>query len=508
MRDVRSAAWRGMWLVGLILVLVVAAGGLGEGAPPMAPKRGGVLRVADAIPNTPFLPWEMSTVSMPSVMPALEPLVWVDRLGRVHPGLAERWEISQDLSAITLFLRQGVRFHDGTAFNAEAVQWNLERQIQAKRLPWVRAVRAVDQHRVRLELAEWDNRILSALSGPEGLVVSPASVERGGVEGARWNPVGTGPFRLVRFERGVGMRYRRFEGYWQRGKPYLDEIEYVFIQDLQTMRAGFLAGRLDVINVGPIPDIGYSLVQMGYPSITGRVAPNLLIPDSANATSPFADRRVRVATWLALDREAIARALGYGRYRAEYQLAAFPSREYDPSVQGPKHNPDQARRLLEEAGYPQGFRTELIYPTGRMPDVMSAIQHQLGQVGILVELRPLSPGGYVERIQRGWNGLLAYALVYQADLIDTLGTHFFGPFAFASWKRPAGLEQAYHEARKTRTPEVVKMRRINRLLLREADLIPVVHSGAMYVLQRYVRDTFHLQWKGLLWRPADAWLDR
>ena len=503
----RGSVRRAIWAVHLIFLVVWVTGGPGETAP-AGPKRGGILRVSDAIPNTPLLPWEMSTVSMPSAMPALEPLVWVDRLGRVHPGLAERWEISPDLSTITLFLRQGVRFHDGTEFNAEAVRWNLERQIQAKRLPWVRAVRAVDRYRVRLELAEWDNRILSALSGPEGLVVSPASVERQGVDAARWNPVGTGPFRLVRLERGVGVRYRRFEGYWQRGKPYLDEIEYAFIEDLQTVRAAFLAGRLDVINVGPIPDIGSSLVQMGYPSITGRVAPNLLIPDSANAASPFADGRVRMATWLALDREGIARALGYGRYRAEYQVAAFPSREYDPGIQGPTHDPEQARRLLAEAGYPHGFRSELVYPTGRMPDVMTAIQHQLGQVGIRVELRPLSPGGYVERIQRGWNGLLAYALVYQADLVDTLGTHFFGPFAFASWKRPVGLEQAYREARKTRSPEVVKMRRLNRLLTREADLIPVVHSGAMYVLQRYVRDTYHLQWKGLLWRPADAWLDR
>ncbi|MCS7173220.1 MAG: ABC transporter substrate-binding protein [Armatimonadetes bacterium] len=503
----RSRAWRALGAIGLVLVMVWAGRGLGETAP-VGPKRGGILRVSDAIPNTPFLPWEMSAASMPSAMPVLEPLVWVDRQRRIHPGLAERWEISPDLSAITLLLRQGVRFHDGTEFDAEAVRWNLERQIQAKRLPWVRGVRVVDRYRVRLELAEWDNRLLSALSGPEGLVVSPASVERSGMEGARWNPVGTGPFRLVRFERDVGIRYRRFEGYWQRGKPYLQEIEYAFIPDLQTMRAGFLAGRLDVINVGAIPDIGYSLVQMGYPSITGRVAPNLLIPDSANPTSPFADARVRMATWLALDREGIARALGYGRYRAEYQLAAFPSPEYDPAIQGPKHDPEQARRLLAEAGYPQGFRTELTLPTGRMPDVMSAIQHQLGQVGIRVELRPLSPGGWVERIQRGWSGLLFYNLVYQADLVDTLGTHFFGPLAFASWKRPAGLEQAYHEARKTRTPEVVKMRRLNRLLIREADLIPVVHSGAMYVLQRYVRDTFHLQWKGLLWRPADAWLDR
>jgi peptide/nickel transport system substrate-binding protein len=493
----------------MALVLIVCFGITATAAArPDVPRRGGILRISDAVATSNLLPWEMLFVTMASVMPALETLVMVDRRGRVHGRLAERWEVARDLSAVTLYLRRGVRFHDGTELNAEVVKWNLDKHMEAGQLPMVKAVRVVDRYAVRLDLREWDNTVFSLLSGPQGLIISPRSFERNGEDWARWNPVGTGPFRVVRYDRETGAVYRRFEGYWDRGKPYLDGIEYPFIRDQETQRAGILAGRLDIANIGA--RYGYELSQRGYPVFAEWNGMNTLIPDSGNPGSPFADRRVREAVWVALNREAIAQALGYGYQQAAYQ-AAWPGTDaYVERMEGPRHDPERGRRLLAEAGYPNGFSTKLFahIAVSAPPELLAIIQQQLAQVGIRAEIERVPPLRFNEAIRRGWTGLMHYPLTLRGNYNEWVGSYWM-LLPFSSWRRPALLRQAFEESRRTRVPEPVKLKRLNRILVQDFDLIPIVHSKSVYVHQPYVRDTGHLKWHNfVLWNPESAWLAR
>jgi peptide/nickel transport system substrate-binding protein len=156
-------------------------------------------------------------------IPVYETPVFVDAWNRVYPRLAERWEVAPDRKALILRLRRGVLFHDGTEMTAEAVKFNLDHQIEVRRLPsYIQSVDVLDRYTVRLNLSRWDNGIYLALSGSGALIASPTTIRRLGVERAQWQPVGTGPFRITRYDPNAYADFVRFDRYWDRPKPYLD----------------------------------------------------------------------------------------------------------------------------------------------------------------------------------------------------------------------------------------------------------------------------------------------
>ncbi len=147
---------------------------------------------------------------------ALESLISADKNGQAAPWLATGWEWSPSGKSVTLALRKGVKFHDGTDFNAEAVKWNLERQKAARRLRLVRSVEVVDEYTVRLNLFRFNNTFLTSLALPDGMMVSPTAIKKNGAEWAFTHMVATGPFKLSGFQRGVSMKFTRFDDYWDK----------------------------------------------------------------------------------------------------------------------------------------------------------------------------------------------------------------------------------------------------------------------------------------------------
>ncbi len=151
---------------------------------------------------------------------------------------------------ITFTLRKGVKFHDGTDFNAEAVKFNLEAKKAAKMSgteDWS-SIDILDDYTVRINLLQYVNTALARFTAIYGAMVSPTAFKKNGIDWARWNPVGTGPFQFVGFERDVSAKYKRFEGYWQKGKPYLDGVEYLYIKDPMTQSATMEAKEAHVLN--------------------------------------------------------------------------------------------------------------------------------------------------------------------------------------------------------------------------------------------------------------------
>ncbi|MDR7602866.1 MAG: ABC transporter substrate-binding protein, partial [Armatimonadota bacterium] len=415
------------------------------------PQRGGVLRVAYGPPGGPFgVPWIMPVFGIIPAMPVYETLVWVDAHGRVSPRLAERWEVAPDRKALIFRLRRGVRFHDGTETTAEAVKYSLEESIRVRRLPaYIKSVDVLDRYTVRVNLEKWDNGVYISLGGSAALIASPATIQRLGQERAQWQPVGTGPFRLVRYDPSSYADYVRFAQYWDRGKPYLDRLEMRFIRDVQTLKAALLAGQVDLAGFVD-PQVIAELRATGrFRAITGPPGSGILmlVPDSVNPDSPFADRRVREALGYAVDRAAIAQALGYGNWEPWDQIAHPNSPAALQDYRGPTYNPARAKELLAQAGYPGGFDTRLVPDPGLSREVSVAVQRYLREVGIRAEIETPERARYAEYQRKGWRGLLLQYFGYFPNFNNYVRFYFTNsPEGFVSLRRPEGLDRLVEDS--------------------------------------------------------------
>lgn len=499
-------------------LLILALGLAGFAGPGVQKHRGGVIRVAELAPGGPIgTPWTMPVFGVLAAMPVYETLVWVDAWNRAHPRLAERWEVTPDRKGLILRLRRGVRFHDGTPMDAAAVKFSLDESLKARRLPtYIESVEALDAHTVRLNLSRWDNGIFLALSGSGAFIVSPSNVRRLGPERAQWQPVGTGPFRITRYDPSAHADYVRFAQYWDPPKPYLDRIEIRFFPTEQplVLQAALLAGQLDIARIrerhilDQLRQTGRFEIVAGLPSRSVL----MLIPDSANADSPFADPRVREAVSYALNREALARALEGGAPEPWNQIAVPGSPAVLNDYRGPTYNPSRAKELLAQAGYPNGFSTRLVPAWYLDRDVGVALQQALAQVGIRAELELPQIGRYVEYQRKGWRGLLVHRFGYFPNFNSYVGFYLGDTAAevWASVKRPEALQKLLEESAGTLTPQRHKLQLLHRLLLQDHTVIPVyTHPGTQVVIRKGIHDTGHLQgatWPW--WRPADAWMER
>ncbi len=504
-------------ILALVACLVFPYGAFAQGASGKASgsgphQYGGVLHIVDTPPGSPFgVPWEIIGVSICSAIPALEPLVRMDRKGNIYPCLAESWTVARDKKSITLKIRKGVKFHDGTELNAEAVRFNLQAEMDAKiggAISWA-SVEAPDSNTIRINLKEYDNRVFVSLASTMGTIISPAALQKNGIEWARWHPVGTGPFEFVSYERDVAVKYKKFKDYWDKGKPYLDGVELPYMRDPQTIKAALLAGEIDMFgeNGG---EMIKEMISAGFKDFSADNGIVMLMPDSANADSPLADKRVREAVSTAIDREAIARARGFGYWGPGTQMAYAEQSAYLKDYHGGKYDPAKARQLLAAAGYPSGFKTKLIVmPTVVDRDAAVAIQGFLTAVGIQAEVETPEMSRFRQYQTKGWRGFLVQPWGFFASYNHMMGFYFYGAEGFVSVKRPQEFEKFFIESRSTTMPDVKKMQGLNRLLSDDLTLIPVYTHTRDYVAKPNVHDTGHMQGVSWTWwTPATAWLSK
>jgi ABC-type transport system substrate-binding protein len=294
-------------------------------------------------------------------LPACEFLTVKDNAdAKVTPHLATAWQASTDNTSITFTLRKGVKFHDGTDFNATAVKFNLDRALTGKiaSLNNVSSVEMVDDYTIKINLKKFD--IKDILSGYVQIgMASPTALQKLGND-ALFHAVGTGPYQFVSYKQAVSLTYERFNNYW-KGKPYLDNLAFDFIADETTQLMAFRAGVGDaVIRISERPTS--ILKPLGFKINTSPTAAWGIIYNSKDPKSPFSDIKVRQAVSYAINAQAIAKALSYGEPSYVNQFAArpeVPGTTYNPAIVGYPYNPEKAKQLLKEAGYPSGFNTAL-----------------------------------------------------------------------------------------------------------------------------------------------------
>ena len=461
---------------------------------PRPDKYGGVLKeVLTVGPATPIgYPPEAAPDAQADARPAIESLVRIRDGGVVEPLLATAWEITPDGKSITVTLRKGVKFHDGTDFNATAVKWNLDNMIEAKKAPDWESVEVIDDYAVRINITGYRNTILTGLGMGTAMIISPTAVEKNGLDWARWHPVGTGPFKFVEYERDARLVYEKNENYWNEGLPYLDGVEFIVIADETVRKIAFQKGDIHTLRASGLT--AQELQDMGFDYVTRSGGTFMLVPDSKNAESPFADRRVRLAVSHAIDRESLAKALGYGFSRPAYQVYPGFTETAIPNLDIHEYDPDEARRLLALAGYTGGFKTTIHAFIRVVPkDYVSAIANMLGQVGI--EVTPDFPeaGKYSEYRFGGWNNAMMAHAMASMENINSGFSFYFGGIQFPSVQKPDGWQEAYDAALSSINVDPVKTQALVKLMHDDVMIIPYMEETAVAFIREGVNDSGHLK---------------
>jgi len=375
------------------------------------PEYGGILkRLSAFMPGTPIgWPAESLGASRGDTCACIEGLIFNDIYNNVSYKLATGYEIASDRMSIKIDLRKGVKFHDGSEFNATAAKWAMDEWIKAKKAPFWASVDIIDDHTIRLNLTKWENSVILTLN--QRIFVSKEAYDKNGLDWIRWNPVGTGPFKFDSFVRDTTLKFKKFDNYWNKGLPYLDGIEWIYIADRTVLTTAFRAGQAHTVRMVPMQamaqlrDEGYEIITTL--SVGGTKAPLALFPDSKHPDSPFSKLKVREAVEYAIDKEGICKARGFGFWLPSYQFPVKDTEYYIPTLPERRYDPAKAKALLTEAGYPGGFKTRLIPQPGLVDqDAVVAVQNQLKAIGIDADVELTDAGKFAEYSQKGWNNAL------------------------------------------------------------------------------------------------------
>jgi peptide/nickel transport system substrate-binding protein len=401
------------------------------------PQYGGTLRFIHS-QGAQYLGWPPSQTGSDFTIasPALESIIKIDtQFNFVPTGLATGLRVSSDRKSYTLTLRKGVKFHDGTDFNAAAVKWNFDNMLGSGQMGtnyWA-STDVIDDNTVRLNLKQPDFGTTVTLASQTGWMVSPTAAKANPKEWSYTHVVGTGPFKLTSFVRDSSAKYAKNTDYWQKGLPYLDGVEYYIISNTTTASATLQSGGADGMNnLADMPAI-LDLQQKGWNILTFPWSYYGLAADSANPNSILAKKDVRLALDYAINKKAIGDVVGRG-FWAPLSQYADPGwgAAYVPGLPVRSYDPVKAKQLLVQAGYPNGFKTKIFCESGAVDqNALVGIQSDWKAIGVDVELVMNPRAQQVQLRSTGWSDGFVFSRTgvekffsRQLDFLDVAMTQY------------------------------------------------------------------------------------
>ena len=463
-----------------------------------------------------------------------EPLVqYKDGSTEVEPALAESWSSSADGLIWTFHLRKGVKFHDDTPFNADAVLFSLNRQhdpshpfhsVGGPYIYWsetglasiVDEITALDDYTVRITLKRVYAPFIYTIAMIPFSVVSPTAAQKW-KEGFTNHPVGTGPFVFERWDRGDKVVLRTNKRYWG-GRPPLDRIIFRSIPDnsvrlIELQNGGIHAMEFpnpdDLPQIREEPDL--KIIEQPGMNI-GYLAMNL-------DKKPFDNLKIRLAVNHAINKEAIITQL--------YQGMGIPAKNpipptmwsYDDTIEPYPYDSAKAKQLLEEAGYPDGFETTLWalpVPRPYIPDGQSlavAIQSDLRKIGIEAKIITFDWGTYLEKTKNGEHDMAM--LGWSADLGDPDNFLYFllstdtatKPAGNIAFYRSDEMQETLIRARSTvdLSERTALYKKAQAIFHRDAPWVPLAHAKQIVIVNKQVKN---LKLQPTTWRYfRQIWLE-
>jgi peptide/nickel transport system substrate-binding protein len=475
------------------------------------PQYGGILRsIVSAGPVAAGYPPASNPMDTAGTLGVMEGLIGVDKLGEPTPRLATAWQLSQDGKTLTFTLRKGVKFHDGTDFNAAAVKWNFDMDIQAKLITSVSSVDIVDDYTVKFNLPQFNNAVFPQIS--DILFISPTAVQKNGTDWAKTNPVGTGPFKQTEFVRDVSITKMKFDGYWDKGLPYLDGMKVIVIPDSTTAKMSFQAGEADLITVSSDYKGAKELADKGYIIRSMPGMANFFVTDRGNQDSPYANLKVRQALEYIVDRKATTESVGMGYMGVLNQIAPDGWGGFNPDLPAATYDPAKAKQLLAEAGYPSGFKTKLMASQRfTIEALMTAIQGYLANVGIEATVDLMDLGRYMQTRKDGWqNGIMLAGTGLdpnlcqriEADLGANNGLYSIDP-------RPAQFQPTLDQAKAARDIDTRNkaLQQLMKVVSDDEFVTPLWYIPDIVAMQKNVNADIML-YHHIKWNPATAWISK
>lgn len=367
---------------------------IGSPAPTPSPsptaQAGGTLRVA--FPGVPkqLDPALYTVIEEQQLGFALfDALVWIDAKLAPQPLLAESWESTPDLLHWTFKLREGVKFHHGTALTAEDVIYTFTRILNPKlgspfrsSLGFVEKVAAIDPYTVRFQLSSPSAELPLLLGAPLARIV--AHDYKDSLLAAK--PSGTGPFQFAEYTADTGAKVVRNRNYWQKEQPWVEAIEYRYRPYAQQV-AALRNDEIDVIAQLGSEDVALLATESEIMTVEAPSGAYQNIVMRATE-KPFTDLRVRQALKLCVDRQSMLQKvlLGKGNVGVDHPVA--PISPFVAALPTPRYDPDQARQLLTQAGYPRGLKLDLLTSTVRpgMVEMALAFQQMAKPAGIEIQV--------------------------------------------------------------------------------------------------------------------------
>lgn len=379
----------------------------------------------------------------------------------VEPALAESWDISDDGTFYTFKLRNDVTFHDGTAFNAQAVKFNFDRLLdenhpQHDTGPFPLAfffqaiveTQVVDDYTVQFKLDQPYAPLLSNLAYPTGLLVSPTAVKKYHQDYGR-HPVGTGPFKFDRWESNRLVAVEKNPDYWD-GTPQLEAVVFRPITDANTRVTEMLSGGIDLMVETPADNVAMFKKNQTF-AVHEQVGPHLWFLILNTKEDPFKDPRARQAVNYAIDKKALVDNILQGTATvATGPIPAAFSWAYNEQLQPYPYDPDKAKKLLADAGFTGTEITFYVTEGGSgMLDpiaMATAIQADLAHVGLKVNIETYEWNTYLSKVNPGLAGKAHMAqMAWMTNDPDTLP---FLALRTAAWPDKGGFNSGYYSNKK------------------------------------------------------------
>jgi len=386
----------------LATLLLVAVTLLPLAAPPIAAAAETlVMQVATEPPGLDLTATPASATAGVVFYNVQEGLVKVDRHGKIVPWLAERWNTS-DNKNYTFFLKRGVRFHNGRELKAADVKFVFDRALNPEtKHPAVKQYEVIgdiivkDDYTITFALKTTTANFLLTMAR-QGSVIYP----REAVDTLKSEPIGTGPYKVAEWVRGDRIVLAKNSDYHVKGLPKMDRVTYRFIPDPNAALAALKAGDVDatMFGLGPehIPDLQK---DSRFQVIIGETT-NDVIMSMNNSKKPFSDARVRRAITYGINKPDVVKGAMFGLGRV-IGTNVDPLNPYFVDMSGAMpYDPAKAKKLLAEAGYPNGFETVLkvapqYYYTVRTGEVLA---DQLQKVGVKVKIEQIEWGQWLSRV--------------------------------------------------------------------------------------------------------------
>ena len=358
------------------------------------------------------------------------------------PSLAQSWTTSEDNLSYEFVLRDGVKFHNGDPVTAEDVKFSFERYrgaAHALMKQRVAAIETPDPRHVRFKLNEpWpDFLTFYATASGAGWIVPKKYVEKIGDQNFKNHPVGAGPYKFVSYNPGVELVLEAFEAYWRK-TPSVKRIVMRSIPDESTRLAALTRGEVDIAFsiTGELAQQLQKTPGLTLKPVVPQAPSWIYFPDQFDPKSPWHDLRVRQAANFAIDRDGMNQALFLGYSKVTDSIVPYTFEYY---WQPPRavYDPPKAKKLLAQAGFPNGFDAGLFYVDSVYTNVAEIAINNLAAIGIRLTLQPLERAGFLadysakkihHGVLRGASGAFGNAATRLASFVVKGGAYAYGSY--------------------------------------------------------------------------------